>query len=182
MFAIFGFGRPFTLVSVSTDGVSEPQPYVYSDIVASLSGDSSFTPSPIIEIDGQDAIQYLLAWSQYGMPQDPDALWNNLFWEAAQAALGLYGNSPGLFAGGGAGAVYPGPATTLTFANGTTVTQENYAAVLASFDNITSGEDVYLNILAVPPSATQNLFQIYSSDVAATATTAAVSTYAGATS
>lgn len=150
--------------------------------MSSLSGDSSFTPSPITEIDGEDAIQYLLAWSEYGFPQDPDAMWNNLFWEAAQAALGPYGNSPGLFAGGGAGWVYPGPATTLKFANGTTVMQENYASVLASFDNITSGEDVYMSVLAVSPDATQNLLQIYSSDVATTATTAAFSTYTFATS
>lgn len=128
--------------------------------MASLSGDTSFTPSPVTEIDGQDAVQYLLVWSQYGSLQDPDALWNNLFWEPAQIALASQGTGVGTFGGGGRGRwPYPGPSTTLTFANGSTVTQDNYANVLLPFDNITSGADVYTYFLVPPPDAYQNAFQ-----------------------
>lgn len=180
--SIFSFGRNLPLVSVSLDGVSEPQPYLHSDIAASVLGDTSFTPSPIVEIDGQDAIQYLLVWSQYGSLQDPDALWNNLFWEPAQVVLGYFGSGVGSFAGGGRGQwPYPGPSTTLKFANGTTLTQQNYANVLQDFDNVTSGEEAYQMFLAVPPDAFQNPFQNYYSEYVATSTVASYSAYASAT-
>lgn len=157
---------------MSLDGVAEPQPYLHSDIVASVLG-GGFTPSPIVEIDGQNATEYLLVWSQYGSLQDRDALWNNLFWEPAQVALGSAGSGVGAFSGGGRGRwPYPGPSTTLTFANGTTLTKQNHANVLqATFGNITSGEDVYERYLAVGPDVYQNAFQSYSS-AAATSTVA----------
>lgn len=177
---VFSFGRDLPLVSVSLDGFSEPQPYLHSDIVASVLGDSSFTPSPIVQIDGQNATEYLLVWSQYGSLQDPDALWNNLFWEPAQVALGTEGTGVGTFSGGGRGRwPYPGPSTTLTFANGTTLTKQNHANVLQSFDNITSGEDVYQMFFAQPPSAYENAFQAYSMAVA-TSTVASASASASA--
>lgn len=169
---IFSFGRSFPLVSVSLDGTSDPQPYLYSDIIASLNGSASFVPSPVIQIDGQDAVKYLLVWSEYGSLQDPDALWNNLFWEPAQIALASQGTGTGTFNGGGRGRwPYPGPSTTLSFANGSTVTGENFARVLLPFDNITSGADVYTNFLVPPPIAYQNAFQYAASSLASTSTT-----------
>lgn len=137
----------------------------------------------MVEIDGQDAIQYLLVWSEYNSLQDPDALWNNLFWEPAQVALGTSGTGVGTFSGGGRGRwPYPGPSTTLKFANGTTLTKQNHANVLRPFGNITSGEDVYQQFLAVPPEALQNAFEYYSSESAAAATSTVPSTSASATS
>lgn len=153
------------------DGVSDPRPYLYSDIVAYLNQSRSFTPSPVVEINGQDAVEFLLAWSQYGSLQDPDALWNNLFWIPAQVALGSLGAGTGIFNGGGRGRwPYPGPSTSLSFENGSTVTQENHANVLVPFDNITSGADVYANFLIPPPEAYQNAFQNASSIAAAAST------------
>lgn len=144
---IFNFARPQGLVSVSPDGQSVPQIYLYSDVLASSmsnSSNGSFVPSSIIQIDGQDSVEYLLNWSQYGSLQDRDALWNNVFVELAQLQLGPSGSGLGTFAGGGRGRwVYPGETTELTFANGTTLTLQNFARVLVPFDGITTGEQLY---------------------------------------
>lgn len=70
---VFAFGRPVPLVSVSSDGSSLPQPYVYADILLAT-GDNRFVPSALTVIDGQDATAYLENWAQYGRLQDPDAL------------------------------------------------------------------------------------------------------------
>ena len=67
------FGRPLALVSVSTDGQSLPQPYVYEDLLLAESG-VSFEPSVVATINGDDAVAYLEDFSQYGTLQDPDAL------------------------------------------------------------------------------------------------------------
>ena len=121
--------------------------YAYADVLTASFGNATFTPSPLVEIDGQNATEFLLNWSQYGSLQDRDALWNNLFYTLAQVSLGTSGTGTGTFSGGGRGArIYPGETTSLTFANGTTVTNENFARVLAPFDNITSGEDIYQKI------------------------------------
>ena len=167
---IMSFGRTTPLVSVSTDGSSIPEPYVYADIVAASYGNATFTPSPIVEIDGQNATDFLQVWSEYGSLQDPDALYNNLFYIPAQVALGSSGTGTGTFSGGGRGRwVYPGASTTLTFANGTKVTNQNYARVLVPFDGITSGADIYANYFAVPAEATYNAFQL-AAQATATAT------------
>jgi hypothetical protein len=70
---VFAFGRPIPLVSISSDGSSLPKPYVYADVLLANS-DSTFVPSAITTVDGQDATAYLENWSQYGSLQDPDAL------------------------------------------------------------------------------------------------------------
>ena len=177
MTLLFSFGRTTPLVSVSTDGVSVPEPYDFADILAASYGNATFTPSPIVEIDGQNATEYLLVWSEYGSLQDPDALYNNLFYEPAQVALGSSGTVTGTFSGGGRGRwPYPGPTTTLTFANGTTVTNENFANVMVSLDGIGSGEDLYTKYLAVGPEAYQNAFEYYSSTVLPSLTASATST------
>lgn len=170
---IFSFGRDnLALVSVSSDGMSDPQPYLYSDVIASLNGTTGFTPSPVTQINGQNAVDYLLSWSEYGSLQDPDALWNNLFWEPAQVALGASGTGTGSFNGGGRGRwPYPGADTVLSFANGSTLTRQNYANVLQPFDNITSSADVYTYFLIPPPEAYQNAFEYAASLTSATTQT-----------
>ncbi|GAB7347877.1 hypothetical protein MBLNU459_g5404t1 [Dothideomycetes sp. NU459] len=174
---IFNFARTTPLVSVSVDGKSVPQPYVYADILTASFGNATFTPSPITQIDGQNATEFLLNWSQYGSLQDKDALWNNMFWIPAQVSLGSTGTGTGTFSGGGRGRFpYPGASTTLTFANGTSVTNQNYAKVLASFDGITSGADIYQTYFAVPEIAFANALEL------ATATTSSASSTAAASS
>ncbi len=141
---IFSFGRTTPLVSVSKDGESIPEVYVYADVLAASFSNSTFTPSPLTEIDGQNSTEWLLNFSEYGSLQDRDALWNNMFYLLAQVSLGPTGTGAGTFAGGGRGQwVYPGPHTTLTFANGTSVTNDNFARVLVPFDGIQDGEDIY---------------------------------------
>jgi hypothetical protein len=90
----------------------------------------------------QDVNKYLENLSQVGSLQDRDALYNNLFYQLAQVSLGTLGSGTGMFSGGGRGRfVYRGATTTLKFANGTTLTVENYARVLVpSFRGVDSGE------------------------------------------
>lgn len=148
---IFWFGRPTPLVSVSMDGTSIPEVFVYTDILETIKGNASFVPSPITLIDGQNSTEYLLNWSQYGVLQDPDALWNNVFYLLGAVSLGAAGGGTGTFAGGGRGRfLYPGASTTLTFSNGSAVTHPNFARVLVPFDNITSGADIYKQYLTPP--------------------------------
>jgi hypothetical protein len=140
---IFTFGRSVPLVSVSEDGKKLPSVFAFEDVLGTQFKNITYTPSPVVQIDGQDATAFLENWSQYGSLQDRDALYNNVFYELAQVSLGVSGTGTGTFAGGGRGRyVYPGPTTTLTFANGTERTMENYARVLQSFRNINTGEQL----------------------------------------
>lgn len=163
MTGIFSWGRTTPLVSVS-DGDSVPEVYAYADVLTASFGNATFIPSPLVEIDGQNATEFLLNWSQYGSLQDRDALWNNLFYTLAQVSLGSSGTGTGTFSGGGRGArIYPGETTTLKFANGTTVVNENFARVLAPFDNITSGEDIYREFFTIPEGEPQSAEEIATS-------------------
>lgn len=140
---LFNFGRPVPLVSVSEDGKKLPSVFAFHDVLGMQFKNISYTPSPVVQIEGQDVTKYLEKLSQYGSLQDRDALYNNVFYELAQVSLGSSGSGTGIFTGGGRGRwVYPGATTTLTFANGTTYTMQNYARVLVPFRDITSGQDL----------------------------------------
>jgi hypothetical protein len=140
---IFNWGRPVPLVSVSEDGKQLPAVFAFVDIIGSQFKNISYTPSPVVEIDGMDVFEWLENLSQYGSLQDRDALYNNLFSELAQVSLGLSGTGTGAFTGGGRGRyVYPGDTTTLKFANGSEYTMQNYARPLINFRGITSGEEI----------------------------------------
>ncbi|KAK7516335.1 hypothetical protein IWZ03DRAFT_423667 [Phyllosticta citriasiana] len=167
---IFNFGRTLPLVSVSVDGKSLPQPYAYPDILEASLGDSSFTPSPIVKIDGEPATTWLENWSQYGSLQDRDALYNNVFYELAIVALGNSSAGMGTFTGGGRGRwIYPGATTTIQFENGTSVVLNNFAKVLTDFDGVDSGEALYKKKFAVPAD---HYFQNGALNTATTTTTA----------
>ncbi|KAF2218138.1 hypothetical protein BDZ85DRAFT_131876 [Elsinoe ampelina] len=179
---LISFGRTTPLVSVSPDGKSAPRPYLYADVLASQLGNGSFTPSAIVEIDGVEATDYLEVWSQFGSLQDPDALYNNLFYNPAQIALGSSGTGTGTFSGGGRGRwPYPGPTTTLTFENGTVLETENYARLLVSFAGIRNGADIYNTYLSVPPEAFDRVFELALSDAASATTTLAGNSTTSAT-
>lgn len=138
-------------MSVSDDGESLPVPYAYGDVLAASFGNATFEPSPLVKINGEDALEYLENWSQYGSLQDRDALYNNVFYELAVVSLGPASTAMGTFTGGGRGRwVYPGPTTEVEFKNGTTLTIENFARVLIPFTGINSGEDLYRLRFAVP--------------------------------
>lgn len=139
--SIFNFGRTEPLVSVSEDGTKLPAIFAYSDVLGLHFNNISYTPSAVVQIDGQDATTFLEDWSQWGSLQDRDALYNNVFYELAQISLGASGSGTGSFTGGGRGRwVFPGANTTLTFENGTSKTIENYARVLVGMRGIDSGE------------------------------------------
>lgn len=72
------------MVSVSFDGVSSPKVYSYQDIL--LSRSSTFVPSALATINGQVASKYLEDLSQLGALNDPDALYNSMFFSPAFAA------------------------------------------------------------------------------------------------
>lgn len=138
---VFNWGRPVPLVSVSEDGKKLPAVFAYYDVLGLQFKNISYTPSAVVEIDGKDVNEFLEEVSQHGSLQDRDALYNNVFYELAQVSLGSSGAGTGMFTGGGRGRfVYPGPTTTLKFANGTTYTMQNYARALQSFRGIDSPE------------------------------------------
>ncbi|KAL9620338.1 MAG: hypothetical protein Q9160_005137 [Pyrenula sp. 1 TL-2023] len=179
---VFTFGRPVILVSASPDGQAVPEIYVYTDVLASSLGNATYNYSTVTSINGQDAIEYLLDWSQNGNLQDRDALWNNVFYELSQVLLGSSGTGTGTFSGGGRGRyIYSGPTTTLTFANGTTNNYTNFARVLKNFDGVQSGDDLYNKYFTYPQSERETDGDTYS-NITATITSVAASTATSAAS
>jgi Peptidase family S41 len=89
-------------------------------------------------IDGQNASDWLNVVALNGTIgfQDPDALYNSLFYEIANADVG-----GGYFFQSNQG--YRGPSVTITFANGTEQEYFNYAITPHSFDGVDSGEAFY---------------------------------------
>lgn len=71
------FRRPLPLVSVSLGGTSSPKVYSYQDIL--LSQGSGFVPSALSTINGETASKYIEDLSQLGALNDPDALYNSMF-------------------------------------------------------------------------------------------------------
>ncbi|KAF1990657.1 hypothetical protein K402DRAFT_410136 [Aulographum hederae CBS 113979] len=159
--SVFNWGRPLSLVSVSEDGVKLPAVFVFEDFLAAAGGPVAtsvntaisqgigqiqaagleWSPSPITEINGKPAAEYLMEWSQHDSLHDRDALYNDLFYSIPQAVQEGEGSAVGTFAGGGRGRwVYPDAETALTFANGSTRTYENFASIQISFDGLDSPE------------------------------------------
>ncbi|KAI0451142.1 hypothetical protein F5B21DRAFT_516980 [Xylaria acuta] len=117
----FEWARPWTLVSVSEDGSSLPVIKVLEDAVSP--GEKS---SHVVKINGVDAATFIEGRvTESSNSQDPDAGYNAMFFSQANK-VGLQAN--GYFEGGGRESFfYPGNATSLTFANGTTVEKPNIA-------------------------------------------------------
>lgn len=115
-----GLPQFYQLISVSSDGTSLPQVYSNQDVDA-LAGNAGYTPSPISQINGEDAETWLntyAATNGNGRQQDPDANYNSLFpslaTDAVPALFGSYGN---VFSLSG---TYQGTDTVIQYANGTT--------------------------------------------------------------
>ena len=118
-----------------------------------MSLNSSFTPSALTSIDGEDVYTFLEAEAQGNFLQDPDAAYNILFYSPAfeAAAPGW----KGFFAGSGRqGYVYPGATTTFAFENGTTFVYENTASVKGDFSGVTDGNSFYQVFCTGPPDST----------------------------
>lgn len=134
---VFDWNRPLSLVSISKDQSSIPEIKVYEDVISSPS-----TASVVTLINGIDAATYLAdtiyeaSWNQ-----DADSAYNSMFYEIASPAAG-YGK--GYFQGGGRiRYIYQGETTSMTFANGTQITLENYAHIKVPLTNVTDGESMY---------------------------------------
>ncbi|MCJ1396944.1 hypothetical protein MMC11_000136 [Xylographa trunciseda] len=130
------FQLGWNLVSVSSDGMSKPSIFMLEDVLLQP-GQSSlgYTPSPVVDINGQDAEMFLTTLSLNNRVQDPDALYNNNFFEIAQQGLNSDQTSS-LFR-------YPGVSTSFAFMNGTQRTYDNIAVVTASFDGVVDGDSFY---------------------------------------
>ncbi|KAB8231134.1 hypothetical protein ETB97_008484 [Aspergillus alliaceus] len=143
------FHRNVGLVSVSLDGKKTPEIFVHSDIVEKV--ENGFDPSPVKTINGGDAVKYLEDWSQLGSLNDPDALYNSLFFSKPFAA-----STPdfeGYFSGSARfGYLWPGAKTTIGFANGTSRVYRTTAQVKGDFTGVTDGESMYQKFCTGPTS------------------------------
>ena len=105
--------------------------------VDSTTGDvtaaKGFTPSPVVKIDGVDVVSFLLEQSLTKLEQDPDTLWNSLFYQLGKTASSTFENP----------SFYTGSETTITFANGTELTNSNIAFVNVNLTGVTTGDDAY---------------------------------------
>ena len=120
------------------------------DIRAYNTGSNSTVPSAVTKINGEDVTDFLQNWADLGVNQDPDALYNNVFYEPAFDAQsgGGYG---GYFAGSGRfGQIYPGPNTTIKFENGKATTFQNYATVPGNFTDVIDGNSFYQKFCTGP--------------------------------
>ncbi|SZF05324.1 unnamed protein product [Blumeria hordei] len=139
----FVFTRQRSLVSVSEDGRSLPVIKLYDDVE-----NSPETASVVTKINGIDASTYISNFSSKAPDfNDADAAYNSMFFSKssfAEAGTKGYFSSNGLIHH-----IYPGPTTTFTFANGSSLTLENLATVLADFDNVANGQQLYSTLCAV---------------------------------
>jgi hypothetical protein len=112
--AAFRFASPFTLVSISEDGLKYPQVYLYEDVVLSVS--EGYRAFPIAKINGQEVVDYLtslVAPNSDGY-LEPHADWNSLMENPAKEVQGYLSLFQRL-------TLYPGADLTFTFTNGSTL-------------------------------------------------------------
>ncbi|KAF9699789.1 hypothetical protein EKO04_002133 [Ascochyta lentis] len=143
--AVMTFGRPVSLVSVSTDGKSAPEVFVYVNLL--WNGEYNFSASSVEQINGEDIATYLYKVSRQTTYHDAHARYNALF--PNQAGSSLKGPILGYSANG----IYDGPNTTYTFSNGTTRTTENLALLQKNFTGVDSGASFFSNFCQPSPSS-----------------------------
>lgn len=157
---IFTFSRAQIgeIVSVSADGKSYPEIYLYRRFfffVANLINmclldtdiryhigelkeeENGRKASPIKTVDGEDVQEFLQKLSFYSKKQNPDAMFNELLFTLPNGIQGKYG----VFYS--ETAVYTGPSTVLEFKDGSKKEFQNLATFQSSFANITDGESFY---------------------------------------
>ncbi|KAH0292500.1 hypothetical protein KCU62_g2010, partial [Aureobasidium sp. EXF-3399] len=137
-----GFPAYFSLISVVTGESDTPDVYAYSDEAALTNpGDFGYSPSPIIQINGEDVLTWLNSYaSQNGRSQDPDANYNQVF--VSVPALAFQGTETSYFA---LSRFYQGENTVLTFANESTrdvMTRAHYLSD-KSLEGLTDGASFF---------------------------------------
>lgn len=136
--SLFSFSTEQILISVSIDGISIPQVYSAFDLgqVWHPNKTLSWTPSPVVSINGLPAADVLLTsglnTQQYS---DPDAIYNLMF---PSIALIAQNNGNAWQSSGGHTFGFDSDTTTYVFANGSTLTQENIATTTQDFGLIDS--------------------------------------------
>ena len=153
------FRRPIPLVSVSREGVELPKVYLRGitkfsmvrlcrlmkseTVVGQNVRNLPFNASAVTRINGEEVYKYLQNWTQQGILQDPDALFNSAFYELAFDAANK-GDWGGYFANSGRfGFLWPGAETSLEFENGEIDTYENTARVIGNFSGVVDGLSFY---------------------------------------
>ncbi|KAE9370993.1 hypothetical protein N431DRAFT_441047 [Stipitochalara longipes BDJ] len=139
----FSYYNEMPLVSISEDGLALPEVYIGTDVLAYLRN-STVVPSPIVSINGFNVTSYFLheqGSNQKGAEmgqRDPDSEFNTMFYSLRALASNGLGN----FATSG---VVTSPAITYVLAlqNGTVFNVSNFATPVISFNNISSGADLF---------------------------------------
>ncbi|CCU83217.1 peptidase S41 family protein [Blumeria hordei DH14] len=137
LFKGFVFRRERSLVSISEDERSLPVIKLYEDVY-----NSPEVASVVSQINGVDASAYVFNFSMNAPEyQAADSIYNSMFFNKASYAAS---SMKGYFSGGGRMEhIYPGPNTTFTFANGSSLVTQNKAIVMGNFENVTNGQQFY---------------------------------------
>ncbi|ODA76428.1 hypothetical protein RJ55_07697 [Drechmeria coniospora] len=131
------WGRTDFLVSVSDDGSSLPVIKRYEDVV-----EDPVKAPVIIAINGVDAASFIESVAAKGTEwSDVDAGYNSMFMQrSANSRFGIKGS---FHRGGNIGLTYPGPTTSYTYDNGTTVTVNNVARLRGDWSQLRDGAAVF---------------------------------------
>ncbi|KAF8851590.1 hypothetical protein BDZ45DRAFT_750549 [Acephala macrosclerotiorum] len=151
---VFFFKTRTPLVSISSNS-STPGVYFLTDIDQYLNENTNWTPSPITKIEGQDAVTFLEKMSvTTDQFQDPDALWNRLFYNPAAALREQFGQ----YYTGGWMFGFDNDTITYNFANGSTQQFVTYAAIspAVDFTDITDGTSLFEVVEVLPNAPTRN--------------------------
>lgn len=175
--AAFTFLSPYSIVSLSKDGVQIPKVYVTDDVEYLIRPSSQFEPSAITTINGQDVTAYL---SQFAAATsirnlEPNADWNDLMSSFASYIQDDYSIFEAYVE------FYPGDYITLGFENGTTLDPQPWVAVYNSpgpTGPLATGGDFYnFFVLGFYPAS----FDVYAPDPCAAVVNATDSSNSTAT-
>jgi hypothetical protein len=129
------------LISASKDGSGMPKIWALSDFNVTS---RSYDPSPVTQINGKDAVEFLGTEASLGAYHDPDARYNSMFYLQAAESYGSFVNPRN----------YPGPTTSITYENGTTAEYLNLATVVQAdaWEDISSPDSFY-DVYVVPQNS-----------------------------
>lgn len=138
------YDRDVDLVSVSSDGINDPELYVSTDYVTSGSNNvvvltKAQRISPVDTINGISAQQFLQTQMLITYSHDPDSMYNQAVQSLAQTQ-NVQGPSETSFK---SPKFYPGESTIIKFKNGTTITKPTYAYSTCNLGKIVTGEEYW---------------------------------------
>ncbi|EOA84180.1 hypothetical protein ACJQWK_01264 [Exserohilum turcicum] len=132
------------LISASTNGSDIPQIWALKDF---NNTNGAYEPSPVTQINGKDAVEFLKEEADTVAYHDPDTRYNAMFFMPASENYGYFTNPR----------FYPGASTNITYRNGTTDQYRNLARVIDpdKWYNIGDGESFY-EAMCIPTVSTGN--------------------------